>query len=186
MRDGESVNASQAVRRHYLAGFVRGYYLGFADGVNDYVIVVGGQGDQRQRSSADRQDQSNRQSQNLRNHLRQNSRSRMAGQMKSTGDSRSSQSQGSQRPRTSHQRVSGEVTATKRTKLQNDDQVHLVLLVTTDQGQRRIVDAGPDSQARRLSIKKGDKIVAEGRMKRTSDGVPVLMSQRVGKAKASN
>lgn len=76
--------------------------------------------------------------------------------------------------------------ATKRTKLQNDDQVHLILLVTDDQGQRRIVDAGPDSQARRLSIKKGDKIIAEGRMKRTSDGVPVLMSQRVGKAKASD
>jgi hypothetical protein len=185
--EGQSSYSGAAVRRHYLAGFVRGYYSGFSDGVDDYVIVVGKQGDQRAETSGDRRDSSDRQSQNLRDRLRQNSRSRMSEQMKSDGASRFNQSQQrqSQRTHASQQRVSGEVTATKRTKLKNDDQVHLILLVTTDQGQRRIVDAGPDSEGRQ-SIRKGDKIVAEGRMKRTSDGVPVLMSQRIGKAVASS
>ncbi|HEX6961121.1 MAG TPA: hypothetical protein VF175_04590 [Lacipirellula sp.] len=154
-------------RRHYMAGFVRGYNAGFADGLDDYLIIVGrpsDQGSDQASSSASRQrDDERRIRERLRNDARDRARS---------ADSQRRSQQG--RQDSTPQQVSGEVVAIKRVTLQNDQQQHLLLLMETDQGVRRIIDAGPASQVRRLSLQPGNLATAEGRFRRTRDGVPVL------------
>jgi hypothetical protein len=179
-RQRSSSNRSQSTRdsdmsearRHYMAGFVRGYYSGFADGLNDYLIVVG-----KERSSNDQGQRAARQSQDeqrLRGRLRSDAGSR-ARESRTREGSQQRQSQGQQRGST--QQITGEVVSVKRVELQNDRQQHMLLLIKNEQGQRRIVDAGPANRLQRLSIQSGDEITAQGRMLRTRDGVPVLNAQ---------
>lgn len=159
------------IRRHYMAGFVRGYNAGFADGLDDYVIIVGrptDQGSAQAGSNASRQRNDERR---IRERLRNEARNRARG-----ADSRRMQ-QG--RQESAPQQVSGEVVAVKRVTLENDRQQHLLLLMETEQGGRRIIDAGPAGQVRRLSIQPGDAVSAEGRFRRTRDGVPVLNARWV-------
>jgi hypothetical protein len=156
-------------RRHYMAGFVRGYYSGFADGLNDYLIIVG-----QERTSSNQGQRASRQSQDeqrLRGRLRSDARNRTRERRTREG-SQQQQSQWQQRGST--QQVTGEVVSVKRVELQNDRQRHVLLLIENERGQRRIVDAGPANRLQRLSIQSGDEITAQGRMLRTRDGVPVL------------
>lgn len=159
-------------RRHYMAGFVRGYNAGFADGLDDYLIIVGrptDQGPGQAGSEASRQRDEERR---IRERLRNDARNRAR-----RDDSQRRSRQG--RQESAPQQVSGEVIAIKRVTLENDQQQHMLLLMETERGSRRIIDAGPARQIRRLSIQPGDAVTAEGRIRRTRDGVPVLNARWV-------
>jgi hypothetical protein len=143
-------------------------FAGFADGLNDYSIVVGQErnsNDQGQRASRQSQDE-----QRLRSRVRGDARNR-ARESGMRGRSQQWQQRGST------QQITGEVVSVKRVELQNDRQQHMLLLIKNEQDQRRIVDAGPANRLQRLSIQSGDEVTAQGRMLRTRDGVPVLNAQ---------
>jgi hypothetical protein len=171
-QSGSSAESRQA-RRHYMAGFVRGYYCGFADGLDDYLIIVGsqGKGDQSRQRASSQSRQRQAYEANARQRLRENARNR------------ASQQRGPRQPADqsagARQQFTGEVLSAKRVQLRNDQQQHLVLLVENDQGRRRIVDAGPVRQVRHLEIQQGDQVSVQGRIRRTKDQVPVLNAERI-------
>ncbi len=169
-RERSTGTDQREARIHYRAGLAAGYMLGYADGMDDYVLVVA---TPRQGSATDSMSNSesrHSQSRQWRDHIRQQARDR-ASQQQSQGRTAKSQSQ--------EQQISGEIRSIKRVQLKNDNQKHVLLLVTTDNNQKRIIDAWPVGQLQDFDLQKGNQVQAKGCMLTTRDGVPVLNARQV-------
>jgi hypothetical protein len=167
-QDSISQSEREEARIHYQAGLVAGYMLGYADGLDDYVIIVGTPSRGREATTS-----AERENQRMRDQMRQRARSRAMEQQ------RGRQLQAGRIASGQQQRVTGEIRSIKRVTLRNDNQRHLLLLVETHDNRRRIIDAGPAQQTQNLDLQQGDTVTAVGRFLRTRDGVPVLNAQRI-------
>jgi hypothetical protein len=75
--------------------------------------------------------------------------------------------------------VSGKILRTKRVDLKNTRQQHLVALVQTDQGKRRIVDLGRAQDLAKLDLGRGDRISVRGGTLPASGDVPVVVARQL-------
>lgn len=168
-RDGQGRQQARSPEmRAYRAGLVAGYMLGYADGLDDYVLIVGTPGQDRP-GTARRGEQDE-----FRSQLRNRARQEMSRQ-RQRQTPRDSATRHSRQP----QRISGEIVAMKRVHLRNDQQRHLVVLIETPQGSRRIADLGPVQQLQQLDLQEGDRITVQGNFLPTREGTPVLNARRV-------
>ncbi len=186
-RSRGSQSEHQQAKKHFQAGIAMGYMLGYADGMDDYVIVVGsqkGRSDSRDGASSG----SSSKGQEFRDNMRQRARARMSERQDGKQMTRSKFQQKDwqdaelERKRSQQgkaQQLSGEIRSIKRVRLANDNQRHMLLLVNTDEGQRRILDAGPIQQLQDLSLQEGDTVTAKGRYMKTKDGVAVFNARRI-------
>jgi hypothetical protein len=75
--------------------------------------------------------------------------------------------------------LTGEILRTKRVERKSTGQEHLVALVETDQGRRRIVDLGPSENLNDLDLGRGDRISVQGKASRATGNVPIVLAQRL-------
>ncbi|REK12672.1 MAG: hypothetical protein DWQ37_11345 [Planctomycetota bacterium] len=162
-RRNEQSSQSQRIRNADAAIFAAGYLAGYADGLEDFIVVRRQQDQRAQRDSRD----GSMDRQQLRDTLRRRARQELSGRGRRPSN------------RSRQQRVSGEILATKQVQLKNDEKRHLILLIENRDGRRRVVDAGPIQKLSDLSLARGDQISATGAILATQDRVPVVVARRI-------
>ena len=152
-------NLSAAERRQYYAGFLQGYQMGYQDSSDDVMLLlIRSQQNKPRNQSPDSMADSR-----LRSLLRDKMRVATGHQVQQRNE----------------QHLRGQILSTKRITLKNTGEKHLVALVKSRHGRRRIVDLGPTRKYSDIDVEKGRTILAQGRMSRTRDEVPVLLARSV-------
>lgn len=160
---------SQRERRRALsvlnAAYVAGYLDGYQDAINDHLILLLDEQERqgiKRRMAPEQRGLSPRDREQFHRSLREQFRGRV------------------QRPvGAASQQLSGEILRTKQVELKNTGQEHLVVLVETNEGRRRIVDLGPARNLKDLDLSRGDRISVRGQAARAAGNVPIVLGQEV-------
>lgn len=148
-RRSEAQEDRRAALRQFMAGLYAGYVRGYRDASDDALVVI-------VRPQGDAQQQMGRGEQFDRERLREELRSR------TWRDQPYQARQPSQFRQQRPQMISGEVLKTKEVELKNTDRKHLVVMLKTDEGQRKIVDLGSTDLLKDLEIMEGKRIGVRG------------------------
>lgn len=172
-RQRDDRSASRQDRRQAATHYAAGYYAGYLDALDDYAVLVVDvqrlRGAQRQ-ASRDQRDGGQSEQDTIRQRLREQLRSEGRRRLSARSESQS-QSQRMQ--------LTGEVLRTRRVSLRSSDGQHMVALVETDSGRRRLVDLGRPENLEDFQVAEGAQLEARGRMARTRNNIPVLLADRV-------
>lgn len=166
-RDQERMQA-QRDRRPALgilyAAYLAGYLDGYHDAIDDHLALL--LDDQEPRGDQPRMAPKRGLSPSDREQFRRSVQDRIRSQI--------------QRPAgTVALTLTGEILRTKRVERKTTGQEHLVALVETDQGRRRIVDLGPTENLNDLDLGRGDRISVLGKASRAAGDVPIVLAQRL-------